>query len=92
MSRFEMGDLVHSALDIYNDPIEETGESALPGVVPGELLAAAGTRGIVVNVGHAEAMPEEEIYLVRFEIGPDGQLAEPVGCLAEELTYGPDAG
>lgn len=88
MSRFEMGDLVYSALDIYNDPIEETGASALPGVEPGELLAPAGARGVVVNVGRAEAMPEEEIYLVRFEIGPDGQLAEPVGCLAEELSHG----
>lgn len=89
MSRFEMGDLVYSAQDIYNDPIEETGASALPGVAPGELLAGAGARGVVVNVGHAEAMPDEEIYLVRFEIGPDGQLAEPIGCLADELSQGP---
>jgi nitrogen fixation protein NifZ len=91
MSRFEMGDLVYSALDIYNDPVEETGESGIPGLAAGELLAAAGARGVVVNVGHAEAMPDAEIYLVRFETGADGQLAEPVGCLAEELNHGPDA-
>jgi len=40
---------------------------------------------VVVNVGHAEAMPDEEIYLVRFETGPDGNLGEPIGCLREEL-------
>ena len=91
MSRFEMGDLVYSALDIYNDPVEETGESGIPGVTPGELLAAAGARGVVVNVGHAEAMPEQEIYLVRFELGAEGRLAEPVGCLADELSHGPEA-
>lgn len=91
MSRFEMGDLVYTARDIYNDPIEDTGESGIPGVAAGELLAAAGARGVVVNVGHAEAMPDEEIYLVRFETGPDGQLAEPIGCLAEELSHGPEA-
>lgn len=86
MSRFEMGDLVYSALDIYNDPVEETGDSAIPGIAPGELLAAAGVRGVVVNIGHAEAMPDAEIYLVRFEVGADGQLGEPIGCLAEELS------
>lgn len=90
MSRFEMGDLVYSAQDIYNDPVEETGESAIPGVTAGELLAPAGARGVVVNVGHAEAMPDEEIYLVRFETGADGSLAEPIGCLAEELSHGDD--
>lgn len=90
MSRFEMGDLVYSALDIYNDPAEDTGESAIPGLAAGELLAATGARGVVVNVGHAEAMPDAEIYLVRFETGTDGSLSEPIGCLAEELTHGLD--
>lgn len=91
MSQFEMGDLVYSVQDIYNDPVEETGESGIPGLAAGELLAAAGARGVVVNVGHAEAMPDAEIYLVRFETGTEGQLGEPIGCLAEELRYGPEA-
>lgn len=91
MSRFEMGDLVFSVHDIYNDPVEETGASAIPGVAAGELLAAAGARGVVVNVGHAEALPSEEIYLVRFETGAEGGLGEPIGCLAEELSHGADA-
>ena len=88
MERFNLGDLVIAAFDLHNDPLEETGDSAIPGLAPNELLAAAGTRGVVVNIGHAEADPRQEIYLVRFETGPDGTLAEPVGCLAEELSYG----
>jgi nitrogen fixation protein NifZ len=82
---------VFAALDLFNDPLEETGESGIPGLNPGDLLAPAGTRGMVVNVGHAEAAPEDEIYLVSFETGPDGTLAEPIGCLADELSYGPVA-
>jgi nitrogen fixation protein NifZ len=45
----------------------------------------------VVNVGHAEADPTQDIYLVRFETGPDATLAEPIGCLAEEIGYGMQA-
>ena len=86
MSKFQMGDMVFAAIDLFNEPIEETGESGIPGVVPGELLAVAGTRGVVVNVGHAQEMPGEEIYLVRFEIDAEGTLAEPIGCLSNELS------
>jgi hypothetical protein len=31
-------------------------------------------------------MPNEEIYLVRFEMDAEGTLAEPIGCLSDELT------
>lgn len=86
MDRYGMGDLVYAAVDLFNEPMEETGESGIPGVEAGALLAAAGTRGVVVNVGHAEALPDEDIYLVRFETGADGNLGDPIGCLPEELT------
>ena len=86
MSRFQMGDMVFAAQDLLNEPVEETGESGIPGVEPDALLAAAGTRGVVVNVGHAQEMPNEEIYLVRFETDAEGSLAEPIGCLGEELS------
>jgi nitrogen fixation protein NifZ len=92
MTQFNMGDLVYAAEDLFNDPVEETGESAIPGMEVGELLVTAGTRGVIVNVGHVEALPDEEIYLVRFEIDADGVLSEPLGCIAEELTYGAGAG
>jgi nitrogen fixation protein NifZ len=81
-----MGDMVFAAQDLFNEPVEESGESGIPGIAPGELLAAAGTRGVVVNVGHAQEMPDAEIYLVRFEAGAEGTLAEPIGCLGEELA------
>jgi nitrogen fixation protein NifZ len=90
MSHFQPGDRVFAAIDLFNDPLEETCESTIPGLNPGDLLAAAGTRGMVVNVGHAEAAPDDEVYLVSFETGPSGSLAEPIGCLADELSYGPD--
>ncbi len=86
MSRFQMGDMVYAASDLYNEALEESGESAVPGAAPEALLAAVGTRGVVVNVGHAQEMPDTEIYLVRFEVGADGTLAEPIGCLADELS------
>lgn len=86
MSRFEMGDMVFAACDLYNEALEESGESAVPGAAADALLVAAGTRGVVVNVGHAEEMPDAEIYLVRFETGADGTLGEPLGCLDDELT------
>ena len=176
MSNFQPGDRVFATQDLFNDPLEETGESGIPGFNPGDLLAPAGTRGMVVNVGHVEAAPEDEIYPgpvnpnfapalpresdgckawrtgkghplpnvttqqtrflaatrrggpirahpfvasrlqyphcgasrfaggipnrprrrreirvdrpARFETGLNGQLAEPIGCLASELSYG----
>jgi nitrogen fixation protein NifZ len=91
MHRYNLGDLVLAVNNLHNDPLEETGESGIPGVAANELLAAAGTRGVVVNMGYAEADPTQEIYLVRFETGPDGTLAEPIGCLADEIGYGDQA-
>lgn len=85
MSRFQMGDMVFAAQDLYNEVVEESGESGIPGVAPDALLAATGARGVVVNVGHAQEEPHEEIYLVRFEMDAEGTLAEPIGCLSEEL-------
>jgi nitrogen fixation protein NifZ len=90
MSRFKMGDTVYAAQDLTNDTVEETGAGGIPGLAPEALLAAAGTRGVAVNVGELEALPGQEIYLVRFETGGDGSLSDPIGCLAEELGYGPD--
>lgn len=87
MSRYQLGDRVIATQDIHNDPVEETGERAIPGREAGALLATAGTKGVVVNVGHVEAEPGTEIILVRFETGAEGDLGEPIGCLAAELGY-----
>lgn len=72
------GEIVFAAEAIYND-------GSLPALAPGALLAAAGTRGVVVKTGHVEAAPEVEIVVVRFE-GADAVLGPPVGCFADELT------
>lgn len=78
--RYEIGDMVFAAEDILND-------GGMPGIEDEEgLIAAAGTRGVIVHYGVAEMDESREIYLVQFENGPDGSLGHPVGCLPEELT------
>lgn len=78
--QYEVGDMVFAAEDILND-------GGMPGIDEEEgLIAAAGTRGVVVHFGVAEMDETQEIYLVQFENGPDGNLGNPVGCLPEELT------
>ena len=78
--KYDIGDMVFAAEDILND-------GGMPGVEDEEgLIATAGTRGVVVNYGRAEADESAHVYLVRFENGPDGNLGDPVGCLPEELT------
>lgn len=79
-NQYEIGDMVYAAEDIFND-------GGMPGVAEAEgLIAPAGARGVVVHFGVAEQDESSEIYLVRFENGPDGILGNPVGCLPEELT------
>lgn len=72
------GDVVFAADTLYND-------GSIPDIEEGALLATSGTRGVVVKVGHVEAMPEIEVIVVRFE-GADDVLGPPVGCLVEELS------
>jgi nitrogen fixation protein NifZ len=87
MTAYQTGDMVFAAIDLYNDPVEESGASGIPGLLPGMLLVTAGTRGVIVRIGHPEAVPEATICLVSFETGPDGSLGDAIGCLAEELSY-----
>jgi nitrogen fixation protein NifZ len=86
MNKYDMGDMVFAATDLYNDELTEDGASMLPDIAPHALLAATGTRGVVVNVGHVTELPEQDIYLVRFETGPDKALGLPIGCMPEELA------
>ena len=76
------GDLIYAACDLFNDD----GPGAVPETPPGGLLAAAGTRGMIVNIGRPEAAPEQIIYLVSFETGPERELGLPFGCLPDEIT------
>ena len=78
--QYEIGDPVFAAEDILND-------GGMPGLDEQEgLIAPAGSRGVVVHFGHSEIDPSKEIYLVRFETGPEGSLGLPVGVLPDELT------
>jgi nitrogen fixation protein NifZ len=78
IQRYNMGEIVFATEDIANDGF-------IPDVAPDALLAAVGTRGVVVQIGFTEANEDVEIYLVRFE-GDNQVLGPPVGCLVEELT------
>jgi nitrogen fixation protein NifZ len=79
------GDLVYAAADIAND-------GGIPDLPEDAPIASAGTRGVIVKIGHLEDDPGRTLYLVRFE-GPDLVLGPPTGCWAEELaTSGVGAG
>lgn len=73
----EEGDAVYAAGAIYND-------GGLEGVAERALLFPAGTRGVIVRKGHLEEDEQRSVFLVRFE-DAEKNLAEPIGCWAEEL-------
>ena len=73
----EPGDMVYAATTITND-------GSHPELQDDMVIAAAGTRGVIINVGHLEENPNKELFLVRFEQG-DGELGPPTGCWPEEL-------
>ena len=89
MDKFDMGEMVFAATDLYNDELAEDGTSLIPDIEPGALIATAGSRGVVVNVGHVADLPQQDIYLVRFETGKEKTLGIPIGCLPEELASAP---
>jgi nitrogen fixation protein NifZ len=83
LDQLSPGDRVYAAADIAND-------GGIPDLAEDALIAAAGTRGVIVNIGHLEEDPDRTLFLVRFE-GSDLVLGPPTGCWAEELaTMGPE--
>lgn len=88
MHKYDMGEMVFATADLFNDELAEDGTSLIPDVAPNALLAPAGARGVVVNVGHVAELPQQDIYLVRFETGLDNSLGVPIGCMPDELTTG----
>lgn len=69
--KYQWGQPVIAAIDLVND-------GTYPDCPEDELLAAAGTRGEIVQLGsHVES--KTPVYLVEF---PDGRV---VGCLEEEI-------
>jgi nitrogen fixation protein NifZ len=74
----DIGDMVYAAHSIIDD-------GSMPEGNEGEVLATAGTRGVITMIGHIEEQPERAVFLVRFE---DEQLnlSEPIGCWVDDLS------
>jgi nitrogen fixation protein NifZ len=77
----ELGDVVYAAQTITDD-------GSIPNGSEGEILAEAGTRGVITLIGHVEEDPNRSVFLVRFE-DKDMNLSNPIGCWLEELTMEP---
>ena len=78
----EIGDMVYAAQTINDD-------GSIPGGTEGEILAEAGTRGVITLIGHVEEEPTRSVFLVRFE-DKDMNLSNPIGCWVEDLALAPD--
>ena len=73
---YQWGDRVIAAVDLVND-------GSYPGIAAEAVLAATGTPGEVVNVGH-HTDSNTPVYLVEFLSESGVPLV--VGCLEEELV------
>lgn len=74
----DIGDVVYASHAIIDD-------GSMPDSAEGELLAAAGARGVIVLIGHLEEQPERTVFLVRFE-DKELNLGNPIGCWEEDLS------
>ncbi len=81
LKQLQPGDMLFAATDISND-------GSLPGLDEGALLARTGTRGVLINTGHLEENPAQELFLVRFE-NDQHDLGPAVTCWPEELSTSP---
>ena len=81
MKRAQNGDIVFAATNIVND-------GSVPHAEPDQVFAKVGTPGMLVNTGHFEHDPSQELYLVCFE-NENGELGQPVTCLEHELSAEP---
>ncbi|MGZ8227523.1 MAG: nitrogen fixation protein NifZ [Methylovulum sp.] len=77
----DIGDIVYAATTIADD-------GSIPGGNEGEILAEAGSRGVITMIGHVEEQPERSVFLVRFE-DKDMNLGNPIGCWVEDLMVEP---
>ena len=56
-----------------------TDDGSIPDGTEGDVLAEAGTRGVITMIGHIEEQPERSVFLVRFE-DKNMNLGNPVGA------------
>ena len=80
MMKFEKGDAVFAATRIIND-------GSVPGFPENHVFAEPGTMGMLVNTGHLEEDPTQEVFLVSFQM-EGGELAL-VTCLPDEIIAEP---
>lgn len=73
----DLGDVVYAANTLLND-------GSMPGREVGDVLAIAGTRGVIVMKGYIEEDPGRSVFLVRFE-DANLNLGPPIGCWCEDL-------
>lgn len=78
LQQCQPGDMVFAKTEIRNDGF-------VPGIDADAIIAAPGTRGVIINFGHFEDNPDEEVVLVKFE-DAQGELGPAVGCWPEELN------
>ena len=78
LSELNPGDIVYALQEIAND-------GSMADLPDDHLLARAGSRGVIINTGHLEETPEQEVFLVRFE-DENGNLGPELGCWPEELS------
>jgi nitrogen fixation protein NifZ len=77
----DIGDIVYAATTIIDD-------GSMPEGMEGEILAEAGTRGVITMIGHVEEQPERSVFLVRFE-DKEMNLGNPIGCWVDDLMVEP---
>ena len=78
LEQLQPGDIIYAASDILND-------GSIPDMPEGQLIAASGCRGVLINTGHLEENEAQSIYLVRFE-NDNSELGPAIGCWPQELT------
>lgn len=78
MTRLEKGDAVYATITIRND-------GSVPGVALDAVLAKPGSMGMLVNVGHLEDDPAQEMLLVCFS-SDDGSVGPLVTCFPDEIS------
>ncbi len=81
LNDLQPGDMVFAAADIFND-------GSIPDMPTDMPIASRGTRGVILNSGHLEEQPQQQLFLVRFET-QDLELGPAVGCWPHELSVTP---
>jgi len=80
MIKLEKGDAVFATTTIYND-------GSVPGYPEAFVFAEPGTMGMLVNTGHLEEDPDQEVLLVAFT-DEQGNPAL-VTCIPDEISHEP---